>query len=395
MRATILLSAILLVSGCIGAAADTASGDHSTGAASLAVQDAGAIRREFNVGAGKRLDIDLKSGGSIEITGESTDTVSVAATIGGRNAADIQVDINQTAEGVEVRSRHVGPERRHYSTNVRLEIKVPSRFDVLIDTMGGAVTITNVEGDIRGKTMGGALNLSNLKGELNLSTMGGNITLKQSNVNGKVSTMGGEVLVEDVTGDVKGSSMGGKVQYKNVTNSKGQSTGQEVKITSMGGEINVDDAPAGADVTTMGGDIEIRSAARFVNAKTMGGDIHVGAVDGGIKATTMGGDVSVTMVGNPDEGQRDVTLTSMGGDITLTVPAGLSMDIYIEVARTRNSGKTPEIVSDFPVQLRETEDWKTEYGTPRKITYGTGQVGGGRNKITIKTINGDVHLKRG
>jgi hypothetical protein len=109
----------------------------------------------------------------------------------------------------------------------------------------------------------------------------------------------------------------------------------------------------------------------------------------------MGGDVDVRMVGDPNQGARDVEITSMGGDIFLTVPAGLSMDIHIEVSRTRNSAKTPQIITDFPLQQRESDTWSTDEGTPRKITYGTGQVGGGRHRVRIKTINGDVHLKKG
>ena len=390
IRPKLLLAALtLLLSGGFWAA--------TTGGAEAGslTQDVGRVERQFNVGAGKRLEVDLKTGGSLDINGWSGDTVAVTAHVGGRDAAETDLSFNETPAGLAIISRYTGPRRRNYSSDVRLEIKVPARFDLMLDTMGGDIRIAGVEGDIRGKTMGGKLDLNGLKGTLHLTTMGGGITLKQSNVNGKVSTMGGEVLLEDVTGDVKGTSMGGKVTYKNVTNPLGQTTGEEVKITSMGGEISVDDAPAGADVTTMGGDIEIRSAAKYVKAKTMGGDIRLDSVDGGVRATTMGGDVNVKMVGNPEEGQRDVTITSMGGDIVLTVPAGLSMDIYIEVSRTRNSSKTPEIVSDFPLQQRESADWITDHGTPRKVTYGTGQIGGGRHKITIKTINGDVHLKRG
>lgn len=394
MRSKFVLAAVVLLTGCVGMGVSIAAGGAGE-AVVVAAQDGGRVERQFNIGAGKRLTVELKTGGEIDIAGWDNDTVSVGGSVSGEHAADADLSFNPTAEGLHIVSRYTGPRRRNQDVDVRLEIKVPRRTDILLDTMGGGIKINGVEGDMRGKTMGGALDLSDLKGTLGLSTMGGAVTLKQSHVNGKVSTMGGEVLLEDVTGDVKGSSMGGKVTYKNVTNSKGETTGQEVKITSMGGEINVDQAPAGADVSTMGGDIEIRSAAKFVKAKTMGGDIRLNAVDGGIRATTMGGDVSARMIGNPDDGQRDVEITSMGGDIYLTVPAGLSMDINIQVSRTRNSAKTPQIVSDFPVQQRESEDWIADQGTPRKITYGTGQVGSGRNKITIKTINGDVHLKKG
>jgi len=109
----------------------------------------------------------------------------------------------------------------------------------------------------------------------------------------------------------------------------------------------------------------------------------------------MAGDVAVRMVGNPDQGRRDVTITSYSGDVTLTVPAGLSMEFDIELAETKNSDRSYRIISDFEVQQRESDRWDQDNGTPRKYIYGTGSVAGGRNKIKIRTINGNVYLKRG
>lgn len=354
------------------------------------------VERQFNVSSGKRLELDLETGGSIDITGWEQEAVSVRATLGGRDGAASVVDFRETGAGLEIHSRYEGG-RNNYSTNIRFEIKVPRRFDIQFNTMGGGIRLDGVEGTFNGETMGGALDLSNLRGRLDLTTMGGNITLRGSEVDGKVSTMGGEVLFEDVKGDVKGSSMGGKVIYKNVTGRDGVSTGSEVRVSSMGGDIRIDDAPAGANLSTMGGDINVRSAAKFVRVKTMGGDINIESIDGSANATTMGGDVNVRMTGDPNDGHdRSVELTSMGGDIELTVPDGLSMDIYIEIARTKqNFGRDAQIISDFPLQQRESADWEYRHGTPRKYLYGTGQTAGGRNKIVIKTINGDVRLKRG
>ena len=87
--------------------------------------------------------------------------------------------------------------------------------------------------------------------------------------------MGGKALVEDVFGDVKATSMGGEVTNRRVTRTDGDSIGDQVKIDTMGGDINVSDAPSGADVHTMGGDITIDSAREYVKAKTMGGGNRV------------------------------------------------------------------------------------------------------------------------
>lgn len=353
------------------------------------VAQANQDQRSFRVSSGKKLVIDLKTGGSVEIRGWDQDEVSIQADRNGDDLQNYEVEISEVSEGVRIHSHHVGPNRRTYSSNLELKIKVPRRFDVSIETMGGGVTIEGVEGEFTGKTMGGALNLSNVKGTARLTTMGGNITLKSSELDGSLKTMGGRVLFEDVTGDVKGSSMGGNVVYKNVTNRSGKSTGDEVHISTMGGAINVDSAPAGANVHTMGGKIHIGSASRFIKAKTMGGDINIDSVDGLVEATSMAGDITVNQTG-----EGNVTLVSFKGDITLVVPAGLSMEIDIQLAYTQNSSRNYKIISEFDIKQEETDQWEYEHGSPRKYIYGRGSIGGGRNKIKIETINGNVYLKR-
>ncbi|HEX7049953.1 MAG TPA: hypothetical protein VF188_07035 [Longimicrobiales bacterium] len=357
------------------------------------------VRREFDVRSGNRLELDLRSGGTITVAGWDREVVAVDAYRSGADCADVRIDFAQDAAGVRVESY---TERRSRDTHcdLRLDIRVPRRFDIEFETMGGDVALSGVEGDLRGSTMGGALELTRLRGALDLTTMGGNITLTDSEVDGKVHTMGGEVRIEDVVGDVKGTSMGGNVRYSRVTGRPGpagtaaKSNGDEVRIHTMGGQIHVDAAPAGADVETMGGDISIRSASDHVKARTMGGRIEIGAVDGWIEATTMGGDVTARMTGDPAVGDRHVSLTSMGGDVTLIVPAGLSMQVDITLAYTRDSDRDYRIISDFPLGQEETEEWEYEHGTPRKYIYGTGNIAGGRHRIRIETVNGNVYLRR-
>ncbi len=352
------------------------------------------IEKEFTVSPGKKLEVDLKTGGSLKITGWEKNVVKVSGTIKGRDAENCVVEVVEEGGGVRISSYYEG-RRRNYNTNVDFEINVPTKFNLDLQSMGGSYTIENVQGTIEGKTMGGALTLTKLQGDLDLTTMGGKVRLTNSDVDGKVKTMGGEVLVEDVTGTVKASSMGGKVIQRNVTGRSGEGIKNEVHIRTMGGEINVDDAPEGTDVHTMGGNIHIRKANKYARAKTMGGNIEIDAVDGRISATTMGGDVSVTMVGDATKGDRDVEIESMSGDVTLTVPASLSMDVDITLAYTRGKEGDYNIISDFDLKKEETKEWEHRNGSPRKYIYGTGTIGGGKHKVKIKTINGNVYLKKG
>jgi DUF4097 and DUF4098 domain-containing protein YvlB len=195
------------------------------------------------------------------------------------------------------------------------------------------------------------------------------------------------------------------------TGSDGSTETGTVRIARMGGEIDVTDAPHGADLSTMGGDIHVGDVASFVKVKTMGGvitidhakgpvdattmggGITIGHVDGPIKASTMGGDITARMVTTSAD-RRDVALTSLGGTITLTVPKDFPMDVRIILAYTKNAPRSYEIIDHIGLDQRETTEWDNSMGSPRKYIRAQGRVGNGSNQVIIKTTNGDVILKQ-
>jgi hypothetical protein len=351
------------------------------------------FKREFETKPGKSLKVDLNTGGSITITGWDKSMVSVKSDLDEDDMENYKIDIDESAQGIDIGVTYVGYGRG--GGGVDLDLHVPNKYDLELETMGGEITIKNVEGIIQGETMGGDVDLKNLKGTIELTTMGGDITVDDSELEGEVKTMGGDIEFTDVIGTVKGSSMGGDVIYRNVNKKTAKGGGKEIRISTMGGEINLDSAPAGANVSTMGGDIRVRSAAKFVKAKTMGGDIDIDEIDGGAKASTMGGDVTVTMVGDPDHGDRDVDLSSMGGDIVLTLPEGISIEFDIKLTYTERASRDYKITCDFPIEIKVSEDWDYSQGSARKYIFGTGTVAGGKNKIRVDTINGNIIIKKG
>ena len=159
----------------------------------------------------------------------------------------------------------------------------------------------------------------------------------------------------------------------------------------MGGEIETEDAPEGADVSTMGGDIHIKQAEKFVRAKTMGGDIAIDSVDGWVQATTMGGNLDVTVTG----AGGDVTLTSMSGKVVLHVPRGFGMTLELEVAFTKNSLKNYTITAPGSATQTVTPDWDYDQGSPRKYIRKAGSVNGGGHAVTVKTVNGNITVVEG
>jgi len=351
------------------------------------------LKREFPLEPGKLLDIDLKTGGTLSISGWEKPKVSVNVNLKKGDADDWDISFQQKSEGVFIESR-LKSTGYSYNTSPIFSIRVPQKINLKLKTLGGDIIIRHIDGEIIGKTMGGKLKLSRLKGNIDMKTMGGEISLTDSNIDGKVKTMGGRVLLENITGDVSGNSMGGNVIYKNVKSRSGKSTGRVVQISTLGGAINVSDAPYGANAHTMGGNIHIKSAKEFIKAKTMGGDITVDSIDGWIKATTMGGNISVTMTGNPEKGNRDVNLTSMGGEITLTVPDGISMDYDLEIECSKSNCKY-YITSDFQKQKESFDSTGKSENKKRKHISAKATIRGGKHKIKIKTIDGNINLKRG
>jgi DUF4097 and DUF4098 domain-containing protein YvlB len=350
----------------------------------LSTASAQTITRSFDADAGGTLDLRLEAGGSVTITGGASN-VSVEILRDGRDADDVDFRFDERRGHIVV-SSEFDYQGRH-DIDIEYRIRVPSSFNVDLELTGGSVSIEGVSGRFEGQTMGGSLDLQGLSGTIDMETMGGSIDLRDSDLNGKLHTMGGKITLDGVRGDVNTSTMGGDIIYRDV-----QPAGEsEMRVKTMGGNIRVEDAPAGANVHTMGGDITVGEVGEYLQAETMGGDITAAGVDGWIEAKTMGGDVKMSMIGGTD-GDRHVQISSMGGDIQLVVPDGLSMefDVEIKIQGRRRDADDYVIESDFDLDV----------SAPSTRTRGmrltaTGETSGGRNLIRIRTVNGNVRILRG
>ncbi|MGB0064857.1 MAG: hypothetical protein WBP85_10475 [Terracidiphilus sp.] len=182
-----------------------------------------------------------------------------------------------------------------------------------------------------------------------------------------------------------------------------------VHISKMGGDIDVEDAPEGADLNTMGGSIHLRNVNSVAKARTMGGNVEIGTAGGPVDTTTMGGNIRVlaagdsvhatTMGGNLNvrlvasgAKARNIDLSTMGGEVELIVPKGFPMDIDIKLAYTRDSWHKPSITEPFGLAHSESSDWDYSHGSPRKYLYARGTVGTGDNHVIINGIGGDVTI---
>ena len=148
------------------------------------------ITKEIETQPGGKLNLELTTGGDIEITGWDKNIVSIIAHIGG-DKKDYYIDIDERSSEIKVEISYEGRSNRH--NGVSVDIRVPKKYNLELETMGGEIILKDIEGSISGETMGGEIDLFHLKGEVDLTTMGGEIKVEDCDLDGKVSTMGGEI----------------------------------------------------------------------------------------------------------------------------------------------------------------------------------------------------------
>ena len=407
---------------------------------------------DVRVESGGTLVLDLKTGAGVTIRGTNENRVHVEGTLGGRDWRNTSFTVNGNGRDAFVTMDYLY-RTRNYSSSHSMRITVPRRFNVRIQSAGGEITIRDVEGSFTGGTGGGEIDMANVRGNARLTTGGGTVTVQNSNLSGSVSTGGGGVLIQNVTGGLNGSSGTGDVLYgglnarergsppgdrdvccgetvtvsggvkgdvgRGVTvnpiggvkgdvrggvtgtvagdvtfseaNADGIRTAGDGKyyISKSGGSVSIGAAPNGATIRTGGGEIRIGKSNGDVYASTGGGDVTIASADGAVEIVTGAGDVEI----NVTESGHPIKIDSGNGTITLILPRNISADLDIETAYTRNHGPT-RIRGDWSVSTTETDRYESIAGTPRRYVRAQQSIGGGGPRIRVKTVNGDIVLKR-
>ena len=157
--------------------------------------------------------------------------------------------------------------------SLRIEVKVPKKYNANLHTSGGDIKLKDVEGEHQLKTSGGDIECNNFLGSLDASTSGGDIELYGGNSEITAHTSGGDIML-DYIGVNKG-----------------------IDLSTSGGDITVklpSDFNASMEISTSGGDVScnltINNATKLSERKLIA-DLN----NGGEKfyAHTSGGDIDV------------------------------------------------------------------------------------------------------
>jgi len=346
--------------------------------------------KSFTVTKGGTLDLSV-GGGDVRLASWEKNEVFVRAD--GVSSSDLEyLEMTQSGNTVSVRFQP----RRSRSRNVKFDVKLPSDFNATLKTAGGDIELEgSISGKVKGSTAGGDIVLRDMAGSVEMTTSGGDIRTATVRGNVVLKTSGGDIDVGNVDGEVEVATAGGDIRVESVGKSlRARTSGGDIKIGDIGGEATV--STAGGDVrvgkvsgraslSTSGGDIRLRSASGNVTAKTAGGDVELRDVTGTAEAKTAGGNVVVEL---RSTGKGPSLLSTAGGTVKLYVAENVkaTIDATIELKRSWGWGKHEyDIMSDFKSET---------YEKGSDLIEATYKLNGGGERITLKTSNGNIEIRK-
>ncbi|XOV77406.1 MAG: DUF4097 domain-containing protein [Aestuariibacter sp.] len=212
------------------------------------------IEKEFTVANGGTLDLRTDVG-ALDIRTHDKETIEMEVDIRGEREDEFEVTYKVSGDDLDV----VGEleNRRKWGNGLRVHffLTVPENYDLELQTSGGSISISDLQGDIDAKTSGGSISIGDVRGDVELHTSGGSISTEniygeidahtsggsvtvrfaeQIKKNASLSTSGGSItayLPADIKVDLNASTSGGQVRSDFDVNGR-------IKKNSIKGEIN-------------------------------------------------------------------------------------------------------------------------------------------------------------
>ncbi|MFH2037483.1 MAG: DUF4097 family beta strand repeat-containing protein [Candidatus Zixiibacteriota bacterium] len=238
----------------------------------------------FNVKAGGMLTIESDLG-SIEITGVNGDKVHIrvlmeADTRDEKKAEEIfedfHVEFEQTGDNVQVFGEYDNDRWNYWGNRrnlmrVKFLVTVPKEYEIDVETGGGGISISDLNGNVICKTSGGGLEFHGVVGEIQGRTSGGGIEIIRCNGHIDVETSGGGIDIEETEGKVYASTSGGGIDIDEIKGSIDASTSGGGITAYISGQPTDD-----CSLSTSGGGIKVyldKNVNLDLDVQTSGGRI--------------------------------------------------------------------------------------------------------------------------
>src|SRR5229473_3214387 len=262
----------------------------------------------------------------------------------------VSAEIVQNGDGFEVRPTGVGGGGSRVS--VDMDVTVPKKAAVTIDSGNGDIEVRGTAGDVSVDMRHGDAKISDVKGDVRISGRGGSVEV--------VNASGSFTINGEFVGPIRADKVAKGVRFV--------SHRTDLTLTQLSGHMEA-----------ASGNLEVADAPGNLIVRTRDEDITIENAGGKIKIEDRNGNIQVRFSSPPKD---DMEITNASAAITLTLPESSSFEILADC----HSG---EIDSEFESEsLKKTS---TESGD----SHLEGKYGRGRApKIILKTSYGSISIHK-
>lgn len=193
---------------------------------------------------------------------------------------------------------------------VEYRVTVPEKFNADVETSAGAISVSNLKGEVTARTSGGSLSFDGIEGAVKGETSGGAIRIREIAGDVDASTSGGPILIERNLGRVKARTSGGGIEIREAKGAIDASTSgggvsasligqpkEECRLATSGGNISVSlskDVHMNLEASASGGGVSTNFAVA-ANDERREGELRTRLNGGGplLYLHTSGGAISV------------------------------------------------------------------------------------------------------
>ncbi len=339
------------------------------------------------------------SSGSITITGADVTECSVVAQI--HVQAPTEEEAQEIAEQVEIKLEAVGqtltvkaekPPRKHRrSISISYDITVPRQTNIECTSSYGAIKLSDIDGNVKGKTSSGSISAENIQGSAQLDTSYGSVTCR--NITGdniQLKSSSGAIRAETIVGSVNLNTSYGSITCDDIS-------GGDVKLRTSSGKIKLSKAS--------GKDYDLHTSYGSINADELTGtSLKLHSSSGGIYVTEASADTadistSYGRINCRGLTTADLTAKSSSGNIDIACSDLAPAQINASVVTSYGS-----IDFETPPEFTGQVDLATSYGSIRTdlpITISgeiskkklSGTIGQGNGKLYLKTSSGSIKIR--
>jgi DUF4097 and DUF4098 domain-containing protein YvlB len=356
------------------------------------------FQKTVTLGTGQSVHIEHKFG-EVRVQGESGRDVKISATIrvqaGSHDEAQsfadkIQIDVQQTGEGLRIKTNYPEQESRRFhlgrntSYSVNYVIAMPSDAPLTVRNSFGsteasgihaAADIDNTHGSISMRDVGAA-RVNNSFGSIELTGAGGNVSVTDTN---------GSVGVYDVKGTLEARNRFGSITAKNI---QGAAT-----INGGNGAVTLSDSASG-NITTSFGSVDARKVKDDLTVHDNNGNVEVATIGGAADITNSFGNVTFSDV------HGSVNCTTSNGRVNGSALTGSSVtihDSFGNIELETISGTLDAETSNGRITVRDARGavtLRTSFGAIDASNIPKGiRATDGNGAITLTDIGGDTYAK--